>query len=66
VQSLDNRTREELFNEHMKDREKKDREARKAEKKRRCAEFRALLEKTTAIKVMVTVNLDLRWGPPNL
>lgn len=50
-QSLDNRTREELFNEHIKDRDKKEREARKAEKKRRCADFRALLERTSAVKV---------------
>jgi hypothetical protein len=35
----------------VKEKEKAERDARKAERRRRMAAFRALLEKTTAIKV---------------
>ena len=40
-----------MFAEHMQERERKDREARKAERRRRMDAFRALLEATASVKV---------------
>lgn len=47
----DNREREQLFNEHMKEREKKEKEARRAELKKKKAAFLSLLEANKSIKV---------------
>ncbi|KAK9844119.1 hypothetical protein WJX81_004940 [Elliptochloris bilobata] len=46
--------RESMFAEHMTERERKDREARKAERRRRMDAFRALLEGTASVKVTST------------
>lgn len=46
--------RELLFADFIKEKEKKEREAKKAERRRRMAAFRALLEKTSSIKVQLT------------
>jgi hypothetical protein len=52
VQAIkDHREREQLFNEHMKDREKKEKEARRAELKKKKSAFLALLEANRSIKV---------------
>lgn len=40
-----------MFAEHMQERERKDRDARKAERRRRMDAFRALLEATASVKV---------------
>ena len=45
------RDREELFLDHMKERDRKERESRKVEQKRRQAQFRVLLENSSFIKV---------------
>ena len=45
------RLREELFLDHMKERDRKARETRKAEQKRRAADFKDLLESVSYIKV---------------
>ena len=51
-QALDSeRLREELFSDHMKERDRKVREARKAEQKKRAADFKELLDSVTYIKV---------------
>lgn len=47
----DSREREQLFNDHMKERDRKEKEQRRAEVKKRKAAFRALLEATKSIKV---------------
>ena len=39
-----------MFAEHMQERERKNREARKAERRRRMDAFRALLEATASVK----------------
>lgn len=43
--------RELLYADFIKEKEKKERDAKKAERRRRTTAFRALLEKTTSIKV---------------
>ena len=48
------REREELFNEAQKEKDKREREGRKAEKKRRAGAFRDLLEATSGIKVRLS------------
>lgn len=48
--AVSERVREDLFNDYMKERETREREARRAEKKRRAAAFRELLERSN-IKV---------------
>ena len=45
------REREELLVDHLKDRERREREAKRAEQKKRMAAFRALLESSSFIKV---------------
>ena len=47
----DAREREQLFNEHMKERERKEKEVRRAELKKKKAAFLALLESNKSIKV---------------
>ena len=43
--------RESLYEDYMREKEKKEREAKKAERKRRMTDFRELLENTKSIKV---------------
>ena len=45
------RDREELFMDHIKERDRKERETRKVEQKKRMAAFRVLLENSSFIKV---------------
>lgn len=48
----DVREREQLFNDHMKERERKEKEVRRAELKKQKAAFRNLLESSKYIKVL--------------
>lgn len=50
MQAVPSAEREGMFAEHMAERERKDREARKAERRRRMDAFRALLEATASVK----------------
>ena len=50
LQAVPSAEREGMFAEHMAERERKDREARKAERRRRMDAFRALLEATASVK----------------
>ena len=52
-----------MFAEHMQERERKDREARKAERRRRMDAFRALLEATASIKVRLWQHICLSCQP---
>ena len=47
----DDREREELYTEFMKERDRKEREEKKKERRRRMAAFRDLLDSTSGIKV---------------
>ena len=55
VQAAPSAERELLFEDFMKEKEKKAREAKKAERKRRMAAFRELLENTKSIKVRTSL-----------
>lgn len=50
----DAREREHLFNEHMRERDRKEKEQRRIEVKKRKVAFRSLLEATKAIKVLTS------------
>ena len=54
------RLREELFLDHMKERDRKARETRKAEQKRRAADFKDLLESVSYIKVSTSAKRQLQ------
>ena len=47
----DDREREELYTEFMKERDRKEREEKKKERRRRMTAFKELLEQTSGIKV---------------
>jgi hypothetical protein len=51
AQALDSRTRQEMFADFVKERERREREEKKARKKARLTAFRDLLEDTPSIKV---------------
>lgn len=51
MQAAPSGERESLYEDFMREKEKKERDAKKAERKRRMAEFRELLENTKSIKV---------------
>lgn len=50
----DDREREELYTEFMKERDRKEREEKKKERRRRMTAFKELLEQTSGIKVKST------------
>ena len=61
-QALDSeRLREELFSDHMKERDRKARETRKAEQKKKAADFKELLESLPYIKVPPTSLPPRTW-----
>ena len=48
---MDDREREELYTEFMKERDRKERDEKKKERRRRMTAFKELLEQTSGIKV---------------
>ncbi len=56
-QAVPSAEREGMFAEHMTERERKDREARKAERRRRMDAFRKLLEATASVKARARLSV---------
>lgn len=62
MKAVQREERELLFADFIKEKEKKERDAKKAERRRRTTAFRALLEKTTSIKVQLQFPCTWSWA----